>query len=199
MARDYSKTRVYQIVSEKTDKIYVGSTIQSLAERLRGHKADMKAGTYCSSQEILKYGDAQIVLLEAFKECQSEEQKRAYEYQWMQKKKSEGIELVNRNMPTRTQKERYNENHNDVVEKKKQYYNEHRDMRVAQMKQYAADNHDELLANQRQYGAEHRSERKVRISAPLTCGCGASITLGSKARHGRSQKHIKLAESDQIV
>jgi hypothetical protein len=63
--------RIYKIISDSTDKIYIGSTKKTLEERLYSHEecyqtwfnSDFKSH-YCSSFEILKYGDYQIILLE---------------------------------------------------------------------------------------------------------------------------------------
>ena len=61
--------RIYKIVSDKTDKIYIGSTVQTIEERLNIHEesyinwinSDFKTG-YLSSFELLKYGDYKIIL-----------------------------------------------------------------------------------------------------------------------------------------
>jgi len=50
---------IYAISSPSTDRIYIGSTTSTLAQRFSRHKCDS-----LSSQEIIKYGDAIIELLE---------------------------------------------------------------------------------------------------------------------------------------
>jgi hypothetical protein len=65
--------KIYKIVSNKTDKIYIGSTIKTIKERLDSHEesyinwinSDFKLG-YISSFEILKYGDYKIFLIEEY-------------------------------------------------------------------------------------------------------------------------------------
>ena len=65
--------KIYKIISGSTEKIYIGSTIKSLEERLDRHEdnyenwfnTDFK-NSYCSSFEILKYGDYKIELLEDY-------------------------------------------------------------------------------------------------------------------------------------
>ena len=69
MGVNYANTQCYKIVSKQTDKIYIGMTTQTLANRLSGHKSKYRQyttgdkKTFCSSSEILKYGDAEIVFL----------------------------------------------------------------------------------------------------------------------------------------
>ena len=69
---------VYKLVSDKTDKIYIGSTVKSLEERLEEHENDYEKwintgfqNGYISSFEILKYGDYKIILIEEVKDCLS--------------------------------------------------------------------------------------------------------------------------------
>jgi len=65
--------KIYKITSGNTDKIYIGSTIKSLEERLDRHEENYEnwfntdfETSYCSSFEILKYGDYKIDLLEDY-------------------------------------------------------------------------------------------------------------------------------------
>lgn len=62
---------VYKIISEKTSKIYVGSTIKKPEKRFREHKCSynifkLNGEAYCSSYEILKWDDAKIVTISKF-------------------------------------------------------------------------------------------------------------------------------------
>lgn len=71
MTTDYSKGKIYKIISDKTEKIYVGSTTKELSHRFGGHLSDYKkwktSGTrYRSSFEILNHGDSRIELIELF-------------------------------------------------------------------------------------------------------------------------------------
>jgi len=81
--------KIYKIVSDSTDKIYIGSTVRTLEERLEGHEehyekwfnSDFKSG-YCTSFEILKYGNYKILLLEDYPcSCTSELLKCEGKYQ----------------------------------------------------------------------------------------------------------------------
>jgi hypothetical protein len=82
--------RIYKIVSEQTDKIYIGSTVKTLSERLESHETDyekwfcnnFKRTYYYTSFEILKYGDYKIILLEEYPcSCTNELTKREGYYQ----------------------------------------------------------------------------------------------------------------------
>ena len=71
MPIDYSKSKIYKIVDNSTDNIYIGSTCQTLALRLAGHVQKYKAvlkdsSDYTSSYEIIDNGDYDIILLESY-------------------------------------------------------------------------------------------------------------------------------------
>ena len=59
----FADAKIYAIMSPSTHKIYVGSTIRSLEIRFNGHNQSVK---FCTSKEIIKYGDAYIQLIENF-------------------------------------------------------------------------------------------------------------------------------------
>ena len=66
----YTHSSIYKIVDNTNGNVYVGSTIQTLKERLNRHKTNFRNGCYCSSQEILKQGNYKIVLIKDF-DCNS--------------------------------------------------------------------------------------------------------------------------------
>ena len=114
---DYKNGRIYAIRSHQTDQIYIGSTTQTLAERLRCHKKIINTKN-CSSKLILEHEDAYIELIELFP-CNSREE--------LNKKEGEHIRsnnCVNKNIAGRTkteyQKEYEKDNKEKILEYKKQ-------------------------------------------------------------------------------
>lgn len=81
---DYSKAKIYKLISDETDQIYVGSTVEKyLSSRLSGHKCLYKkwlrTGTaYTTSYEIVKHPDCTIILIENYP-CESCDELRARE------------------------------------------------------------------------------------------------------------------------
>jgi hypothetical protein len=66
---NYKNAKVYEIVSKKTKKKYIGTTTQTLEKRLSTHLRHLreyKLGNYnyVSANEILKHGDAKIKLIQ---------------------------------------------------------------------------------------------------------------------------------------
>ena len=66
----YNRSKIYKICSNLTDKIYIGSTTQTLAKRLYHHVSQYtsynidNSKVYVSSFEIIKLEDYYISLIE---------------------------------------------------------------------------------------------------------------------------------------
>lgn len=97
MVKNYSNAKVYKIVSPQTELIYIGSTVSKLSSRLSCHVISRKRGLYCSVNEILKYGDYSIILIEKVK-CDDVDELRARERHHIEQNKN----CVNMKLPTRT-------------------------------------------------------------------------------------------------
>jgi len=86
MSPNYQKGKIYKIVSNQTTDVYIGSTIQPLSIRFSGHKCfykkyiDGEKVKYVCSYEILKYDDAQIILVQNYP-CKSKEELEAKEFE----------------------------------------------------------------------------------------------------------------------
>lgn len=165
----YNRGKVYKIVSPSTDLVYIGSTIQPLHKRLCSHRINYKRflkGTYdnTTSFEIIKFGDAEIYLIELCN-CNSK-----MELERCERSHIESIECVNKMIPGRTKKEYYIEN----KEKFKQYNIDNRD----KIKQYRTDNKDKI----KQYYIDNKDKNKI------TCDiCNKLTSKYNLKRHQRSQ------------
>jgi len=65
----YNNGKIYKLTSDKSDKVYVGCTIQSLQTRLKGHKASFKRNqknNSCSSKLLFELGEVKIELIELY-------------------------------------------------------------------------------------------------------------------------------------
>ena len=63
MPVNFQNGKIYAIRSHQTNKVYIGSTTQTLAQRFGKHK---HLTNDCSSIQILVFNDAYIELLEEF-------------------------------------------------------------------------------------------------------------------------------------
>jgi len=119
MPINYATSKVYKIISNHGDKVYVGSTTKHyLSARLAQHVTCYKAykkGTqrYISSYNLFdEYGpeNCQIILLEAHP-CSNKDELKLKERYYI-----ELLLCVNKNIPGRTPIEYYNDNKNMILE-----------------------------------------------------------------------------------
>ena len=66
---NYQNAKIYKIMSSQTDKIYIGSTVQKLCVRMASHRANKTT----ELEEILKFNDAKICLIENYP-CETKEE-----------------------------------------------------------------------------------------------------------------------------
>jgi group I intron endonuclease len=95
---DYSKGKIYKIVNSENDIIYIGSTTQTLAGRMYGHRCNAKTltkscGIYKAIREI-GIERFKIVIIENYS-CESLDELQAREYQIMKECKKADVELYN--------------------------------------------------------------------------------------------------------
>jgi len=178
MDNRYNKGKIYKIVSNYTDDIYIGSTIQTLSKRMGGHRSRLKKyltnkHTHTMACDICKFQDAKIYLIEEYK-CESKielEKRERYFIETMEN-------VINRYIPTRTQKERYDKNINGIKETLKLYADNHK----AEKKAYDAKRritHKKILSD----------KRKNNIA---TCNiCNITMKAGSVIRHEKTKKHLE--------
>lgn len=173
---NYQNGKIYCLRSYKTERIYIGSTTQTPANRLAQHTSKYNkwkldnTKPYTSSFEILKYGDAYVELLE-LNPCGSKIE--------LTKREGELIranDCVNKCIAGRTKVEYHQDNRNTRLVQMKQYYQDNKQVIAKQVKQYRQGNKQKI------------SEwKKTRIKCDY---CDCEFTQGNKMRHIRSQQHI---------
>ena len=123
--------KIYKIVDNTNGNIYIGLTIQTLKERLRGHVRHLD----CVSRDIIKNGDYKIELIE-------ETEDKSREKYWVK-----NTECINKQIPGRTDKE-YRE---DNKEKRKEYLIDNKDYIKLQRAEHTIRNKEELNKKSKNY------------------------------------------------
>ena len=116
----YQNGKIYKITSKQTDDVYIGSTIQPLSYRLRGHRHSYNKDINASSKSLMKYDDIIIELIEYYP-CNS-----CQELLWRERYWIENIKCINILIPIKTYKERReldNLKHREHYENNKEQYN----------------------------------------------------------------------------
>ncbi len=203
---NYLTSRIYKIVSNQTDLIYVGSTTQTLSQRMASHRSNFKrwrndnGRNYTSSFEVMKFKDAKIILIERV-ECKDKEGLLKIERKYI-----ESLNCCNKYIPGRTKIEWRQDNEAKIKAKKKQYRQDNKEeIRVrgrkyrqaneakikARMKQYRQDNKEEIRVREKQY----QQANETKLKQKYNCPCGGRYTLHNKSGHTKTAKHKAYLES----
>ena len=172
--KSYNNSTIYKIISNNSDDIYIGSSVQNLRSRLAQHSRDFRAynkGTYnkyCTSYKIIEQGDYDIIELEKVC-CNDKQELHKRERDWIER-----LECVNKNIPCRTKKEYYLDNKDSILENRKDYYLDNKDSILENHKAYYLNNKDSIL--------EYKSQK-------ITCECGLQVSKSSLSRHKKSSRH----------
>jgi len=164
---DYKNGKIYKIVCYDTGEIYIGSTVQDLEVRLKGHRG--KTGNRCCSKQIIDRGNYYIELIETYP-CNSHFELRRKEGEYQK-----SIECINHYIAGRTDKE--------WIEDNKEQLNNYAALYRVSHKQHI-----------KEYDAQPyvKEKKRIRGGKKVMCECGCNITYTSLTRHRRTKKHIDL-------
>lgn len=202
---DYNNGKIYAIRNRVNNKVYIGSTTQSLAKRFSYHKASMNSKDkqhYKLYQAMHELGieSFYIELIEHYP-CQTKEQLCAQEGSFIRERNS------------------YNDGYNgrregqDKKEARRERYVQNIDRERAYWREYAENNRERIRAKGRAYVATHKDEIKAYHEAHKTelrnnardryernrdmlrekhyCSCGGEYQQQHRCQHFRTQRHQK--------
>jgi hypothetical protein len=192
--KDYSKGKIYKIVSDSTDDIYIGSTVQTLSQRLTKHRSDYKQWKkgnhyHTRSFSLLERGDYHIILLEPFP-CANQEELTARERWYIDNNK-----CLNKVKPGRKKKEYYQDNKEMINRQAKEYYQDNKERIKEIMKEYRQDNKDKIKEWRKEYNQDNKEkikeQKKEYRKLTFQCLCdGEQYNLNNKSHHFKTQYHI---------
>ena len=138
---DFSKGKIYKLISNKSSDVYIGSCLVDLSKRLYGHKS--KSNTAVSKSMFVDDAIISIVLIEDYA-CYNKNQLKARELHYITT-----INCINKNKPFITD---VNE---DYKEWKKQYtaqyYETNKEQIALQQAQYKVINKEQIAQREAQY------------------------------------------------
>lgn len=158
----------YKIINSEDDQIYIGSTKQTLAKRMWGHKIsckklDNKCKVYEHMREI---GFNKFTIIElGRRKVEDRQQQFMFEYEW-QEKLSPSLNMQRAYAsPEHKANQRnicdkkYRDNHKEeIVENAKQYRETHREEIVLQHKQYNNSHTDHIATISKKYYDTHTDQ-----------------------------------------
>lgn len=208
---DYSKGKIYKIVNDVNDKIYIGSTTRSLDERKWEHHSDSryKSNKLYNDIRNICLSHFEIELIEEYS-CDSRKKLLDRERYWICK-----LDTIksgyNSELPGTTKKQsdkNYRENNKEKIAKQnKQYYEKNKDKVLVQceiyrnnnkekiyetQKEYRKNNKDLIIEKKKLYREKNKDKIKVTKSRKVVCDCGSVVSNDNLSRHYKTNKHKKL-------
>jgi len=184
MTNKYNHSKIYKIISDNSDRIYIGSTTLPLPKRLASHKYDYtdhlnnprENKGLVSSFNILSLDNVSIILLEEVN-CENKEQLRARERHYIDLHRDV---CVNKARPVITNEERtiYKAEWN-----KKTY------VPKPPRKIYTPEERKE--ANRKKCLAYQQRNKHIMI----LCDCGIEYSKSYKSNHIKTKGHLAFQNS----
>jgi len=169
----YAEGKIYKLTNDKTDKIYIGSTVQKLYRRLAKHKME---NNECSSKEIMLLGGSKIELIEQYP-CNSKIELLEREQYYINLNKNICVNAVNARRDINYIKI-YNDTH-------KEEHKQYRENNKEKISKYQKEHYEKNREKIREYGKKWAAER-------ILCECGSTISRGKVNAHIKTAKHKSL-------
>ena len=216
----YSLGEIYKLVSDQTEKIYIGRTCQSLScKRMAQHKCLFQKWAnrdthYITSFQVFAYEDCQIILIESFP-CKDKHELEARERHHI-----ESLKCVNKYVPTRGYIDYYkakcegikarvktyaSESKAKITDKHKNYYLKNLDKLREYQKERMHIHGEQIRAREQRYRENNREAIRERHKVKITCEiCKIEVSKTNIRRHQQSQTcksilQVKEEEPEQDV
>jgi hypothetical protein len=176
----YKNGKIYQITNLTHTKFYIGSTTESLSNRMAKHRniymqyLEGKRQTRMSVFELFEEDgphNCKILLIELFP-CNSKEELNAREGTHIINN-----QCVNKQIAGRTQK---------------QYIAENKDKIREIQRLYRENNKDKVKENKAAYYQKNREKILEQEKVTIICECGCSIIKKLLQKHMKTDKHISI-------
>ena len=171
--KKFQNGKIYFIGNFIDDEIYIGSSCQSLQKRFQQHKDSMNS--YKKNRKLyvkmIELGIEHFYIEEIEKcPCNNLEELRKRERHYIKERQP----ILNKQIPTRTEKEwradnkdylqeyekkRQEKNKEEIKAYQQKYHQEHKEEIQAQRKEYREKNKEELLKKKRKY--HHNNKEKI--------------------------------------
>ena len=171
----YKNTKIYKITDVGYNKCYIGSTCESLSQRMARHRQNYNKAEQWNNKTNCRllfdeYGmdNCKIELLEDYP-CENREQLMKREGYYIQNN-----DCVNRCVAGRTI--------NEWKEDNKEHYQNMR-------KEYAENNKEHICNKSREHYHQNKETILEKRKEPIECECGGVFRKCDIRRHERTEKH----------
>jgi len=154
---NYQNGKIYRLVSNKTEDVYYGSTVNPLPSRKNQHKNKLD----CSSKKLFE-NDAvvTIVLVEAFP-CNNKNELKARELFYITNNPCINIYkpfISELNHGIEWHKEYYENNKDEILERQKTNYENNKEIILKKQSEYYQNNKEIILKKQSEYYQNNKEE-----------------------------------------
>ena len=211
---DYKNGKIYQILNNVNDDVYVGSTTQPLCKRLYKHKQNSKERVECKTPlyELMREFGKDVWYIELIElyPCNGKEELTAREGHYIRERGTLNKRIAGRTAKQYREdnKEHYKEyqkqwrgeNKEHIKQHKQQYYEnnpERKEELKHQLKQYYENNPEKKEEHKnckKQYDEEHKQERADKGKIRIICECGRELRKSDLKRHLKTNIHKELME-----
>ena len=190
---DYSKSLIYKLVCNDLDvkDIYVGSTCD-FVKRKYNHKSsccnpnsrDYNLNVY----QCIRYNGGwcnwSMIEIEKYN-CNDANELHARERYWIEQLNA----TLNKCIPTRTNKEYYEQHKAHYKEYQKEYRDQNKETIKEQYKQYYEQHIEHYKKQHKQYYEQNKETINAKKAKPYTCICGSIVRTDAKSQHFKTIKH----------
>lgn len=214
---NYRIGRIYKIIHNQSDIIYIGSTFSSLNTRFYDHKRHFKdenTKTNCSIYKYFEqYGTNQfkMILIKEY-ECVDRQHLYSKEQLWIKKLKcinernafnpikNRLYREINKEKLLKYAKNYREENKEKIKNNMVKYYETNKEKLLKQVKQYREDNIDKYKEKDKNYYKNNKETILQKMKQTYICEyCNKELNLNHKLRHESSKKHLDNFNKQNLV
>jgi len=183
MVIDYKLGKIYKIVNDLNDEIYIGSTVNTLSKRMANHRANSVKYPNIKLYKFVKdnggWDHFKIILIEDYP-CERKEQllqreqyykkiatlnnNNCYGFDWeREKRRHKKYRESNKDKLKVIMKEYYESNKDKIKDKKKEYYESNKDKLKDKMKEYYESNKDKIKDKKKEYYESNKDKIKDKM------------------------------------
>ena len=190
MDNKYNNAKIYYIWNIIDEEIYVGSTCQTLSQRMTKHRYEANNRpdkmVITTKMNELGVGNFYIDLVEKYP-CDDIKQLCRKEGEWTRK-----LGTLNTQVPGRTRAEYFREAiHIKQQENRDEYLHKKREYRLANIDKVRGQHNALYNAKSEEDRKQIYQQRKEWKMIKHECGCGSFYTNSHKSEHMKSKKHQK--------
>lgn len=192
--------RVYKIIANTGDDVYVGSTFNTLKDRMKKHRSCYaewkkgKGGKFAVYDMFEKYGvdHCKMVLIKEYQvvaeTIRDKKHLSVYEQLWINK--TNCINIQNSFQIKHLYDKKYRKENREIVNERKRIYKQNNQEKVrAQDAAYRENNREKCRESNKNYYMRNRDKILQKEREKVLCECGSELRKSDMSKHIKTKKH----------